>query len=131
MDEKTNLIRQLNKWKKEEIIAGIARMDSYYSRKLLHYIQAEKSRAAFAKEEKAFTNWQQASDAYINWLHAMADKYGDGVKFNIARLTEEERLYGIHLDRAATNAWELTKKASRELDAAVRIDIRKEGNDGS
>lgn len=124
MDEKTNLIRQLNKLKKDEIIAGIARMDLYSSRKLLHYIQAEKSRAAFAKEKKLFTNWQQASDAYIKWLHDMADKYGDGVKFNCARLTEAERLYGIHLNRAFTNARELHKKASRELDAAVSIDTR-------
>lgn len=114
--------KKLENFSKAEIIEAIRKMERYYIAKgleksIIDNIETVKREKAFAEANMARQTSIDRMNEFFNWKKEMAEKYGDGKRFNLRDLTKIDLERGAKLQKAWTDSEEERKKAEKKEDS--------------
>ena len=116
-------IKKLSKYSKEEIIEALSKsyQASYIIQGLISDLEQRATDKLFADSRKAIDNAIATREAYFKWVKEMCAKYGDGKRFPLSSLTQEEIIIGAKLEKAMKEALERERKLDAKINKHLGI----------
>ncbi len=120
---KPELLKELSKYSKEDIIEALGRQyqADFIISGIVGDLEYIASKRLLDDHGRAIKTREDAFGAYMEWRNQMCRAYGDGKSVKLLNIPPEEITKGAALERALKNATEAEQKLDRKISKMLKV----------